>query len=366
MKILKWLYAIGIGSTMICACKDGAPQDEEKDKEGISVVLLDDANSEVSLMTLKQTGFSHELSSNGKVTACREAELRFESAKMVEEVFVKNGDRVRKGQKIAVLDTFELYNSLLQAKDALDRSKLDLQDVLIGQGYSVGQWNAVPDSVLKLSKVKSGYDQALFQYEVARRALRQATLVAPFDGVVANLFSKPYNLANTGEPFCTIIDMGHMETVFSVLESELSLIRPGDRVVVTPYSDSSAHFTGNVSEVNPWVDENGMVKVKALIDGKGKLFSGMNVRISVRRTLSQQLVIPKSAVVLRSGREVVFTYKDGKAIWNYVNIGLENSDSCVVSNKAEEGVTDGLLEGDQVIVTGNVNLAHEAPVKVSE
>lgn len=49
----------------------------------------------------------------------------------------------------------------------------------------------------------------------------------------------------------------------------------------------------------------------------------MNVRVSVKRSVGEQLVIPKTAVVLRSGKQVVFTLKDGKAMWNYVHTGLE-------------------------------------------
>jgi hypothetical protein len=52
----------------------------------------------------------------------------------------------------------------------------------------------------------------------------------------------------------------------------------------------------------------------------------------------------------------VFTYLDGKAMWNYVTTGLENMDEYVI--------TEGLTEGQEVIVSGNFNLAHEVPVKV--
>ena len=107
-----------------------------------------------------------------------------------------------------------------------------------------------------------------------------------------------------------------------------------------------------------------MVKVKASVDERGKLFSGMNVRVSVRRSLGNQLVIPKTAVVVRTGKQVVFTLQKGKAVWNYVLTGLENATECIVSDKSQAGVTDGLLEGDTVIVTGNLNLAHEAEVCV--
>ena len=107
-----------------------------------------------------------------------------------------------------------------------------------------------------------------------------------------------------------------------------------------------------------------MVNVKAVVNGQGKLFSGMNVRVSVRRSLGQQLVIPKTAVVLRSGKQVVFTLQEGKAMWNYVHTGLENATEYVVSDKSQKGIEEGLLEGDTIIVTGNLNLAHEAAVNV--
>ena len=134
-------------------------------------------------------------------------------------------------------------------------------------------------------------------------------------------------------------------------------------MTVIPYAGGSS-FEGSVSEVNPLVDTNGMVKVKADVNGEGKLFSGMNVRVSVRRNLGEQLVIPKTAVVLRSGKQVVFTLKEGRAMWNYVHTGLENATEYVVSDKSRKGVEDGLLEGDTVIVAGNLNLAHEAEVNV--
>ena len=84
----------------------------------------------------------------------------------------------------------------------------------------------------------------------------------------------------------------------------------------------------------------------------------MNVRVSIHRSLGKQLVVPKSAVVLRSGKQVVFTLTEDKAYWNYVHTGLENADSYTI--------VDGLKEGDTVITSGNINLAHEAPVKVIE
>jgi len=130
----------------------------------------------------------------------------------------------------------------------------------------------------------------------------------------------------------------------------------GHRVEVAPFALSDVTADGRISEINPLVDKDGMVQVKAAVNDKGKLFEGMNVRVSIHRSLGKQLVVPKSAVVLRSGKQVVFTLTEDKAYWNYVHTGLENADSYTI--------IDGLKEGDIVITSGNINLAHEAPVKV--
>lgn len=346
------MYVFSLVFVLLTACSGN--KKGEGDETGVETALPDQEN-EVEVQILKMQPFNHELVSNGKVTAQGAADLKFESAEVIAHIWVKNGDRVRRGQKLAELDKFKLGNQLAQAEYALKKAELELQDVLIGQGYTADDFTKVPLETMKLAKVKSGYDQSKAQYELARYNLEHATLVAPFDGVVANLFVKPHNAASTSEVFCTVISTQGMETNFTVLESELPLLKSGDKVVVSPYADASQKFEGSVTEINPLVDDKGMVRVKARVNGSGKLFSGMNVRVSVHRSLGAQLVIPKSAVVLRSGKQVVFTLIDGKqAKWNYIHTALENIDSY--------SVADGLLEGDTIIVSGNINLAHEAPV----
>lgn len=354
MKTQNCRYMLYIAIALLTACTDA--KKEENAEEGVATVLPSE-NNEVTVQTLKRQIFDHELVSNGKVVAGGQADLRFETSGIIAHIYVKNGDNVRKGQKLAELDKFRLINKTLQAKDALEKSKLELQDVLIGQGYPAGDHSKVPADIMQLARVKSGYDQSISQYELAKYEEEHATLTAPFDGVVANLFSKPYNASSTSDAFCTIIGTQGMEADFTVLESELPLIKSGDKVIVTPYSDSASKQEGRITQINPLVDEKGMVKVKATVNSKGKLFSGMNVRINVHRSLGEQLVIPKSAVVLRSGKQVVFTLKSGKAKWNYVQTGLENAENYTI-------IPDQVQEGDTVIVTGNVNLAHEATVVI--
>ncbi|MDD4515262.1 efflux RND transporter periplasmic adaptor subunit [Massilibacteroides sp.] len=351
MKYHYYLFlAIFLGTV---ACSGNKKEQKEETVE----TTLPEATNEVTTVLLKSTDFNHELISNGKLTARRYAELRFESAEPIAAIYVKNGERVNKGQKIAELAPFRIQNKLQQAKNTLEQTRLELQDVLIGQGYAPEDSTKVPADIMQLAGIKSGYKQALAQYELARHEEEKSVLRAPFDGVVANLFGKQFNTASTADVFCVIIDPSSLAVSFSVLESELPLIKTGDKVEVSPFALNDVKTTGQITEVNPLVNTDGMVQVKAAVANNGKLFEGMNARVSIQRSLGQQLVIPKSALVLRSGKQVIFTLVDGKAYWNYVTTGLENA--------GHYTVTEGLKEGDTVITSGNINLAHESPVKVA-
>lgn len=318
---------------------------------------LAEEQAQVKVVKLSKTDFAREILANGTVAAVRKADLDFQTNEIVTNIFVKNGERVVTGQKIAQLDIFKLNNSLQQASDNLEKSKLELQNVLIGQGYSLKDSVRVPKDVMRIAKTRSNFENSRIQHEMTAYNLKKAVLYAPFNGVVANLFSKEHNQPTNGQPFCTIVDNAAPEVIFQVLENELAMISAGDKVVVSPFSVAGYDVVGKIVEINPVVDKNGMVRVKATVQSPtNKLYDGMNVNVRVQKTVSNQLVIPKKALVLRSNRQVVFTLRAGRAQWNYVKTGLENSTGFIV--------TEGLNEGDVVICDGNINLAHEAPVTV--
>lgn len=333
-------------------------EESKATEEGVEAVAPTEETVSVETTVLAKGVFHHELVSNGKLTTRHVADLYFQTAEVIAEVRVKSGDRVAKGEKIASLDLFRLSNRRQQAADALERAKLDLQDVLIGQGYGVADSARVPAATLRLAEVKSGYSQSKAQYELACFEEANGLLTAPFAGTIANLNLKPYNKASTAEPFCRLVDTENMEVDFTILESELPLIKVSDRVQITPYADLTVAVEGVISLINPLVETNGMVKVKASVQRNNRLFEGGNVRVNVRRSIDGKWVVPKSAVVMRSGKQVLFTFKEGRAYWNYVQVELENATQYVI-------IGETLQEGDLVIISNNINLAHETPVTVS-
>jgi len=320
----------------------------------VSAILPNEKNT-VKAMRLAYTDFNHEIISNGIISATKKADLQFDLTDIIEKIYVKNGQRVSNGQKIAELNQFKLNNSLKQSRDNLEKAKLELQDVLISQGYVLRDSLKIPPEIMKIAKIKSNYDNSVTQYELASHNFENSVLYSPFNGIVANLVTKEYNIPSTSDPFCTIINDGDMDADFMVLESELPIIDIWDRVEISPYSINDYTINGKITEINPIVNENGMIKVKASVTrSQKKLYDGMNIRIKIQRSVEKQLVIPKEALVLRNNKKVVFTLNNHKANWNYVQTGLENSTGYIV--------TEGLNEGDSIIYLGNLNLAHESPV----
>lgn len=320
--------------------------------------------NEVEVITLERTDFAHQVISNGKLKAGRRASLLFETSGVISVVNHSNGSRVSSGDIIAELDRAGLKLSLDAARIALEKAELDLYDVLAGQGYTAKDTANVPVNVLAMAKMRSGYTSARNSLDRAKLEYDGAVLKAPYSGKVADVNLNKYDRA-TSEPFCTVIDDSRLEVNFSVMESEYAFLCKGLPVRVIPFADPAKSVAGKVTEINPTVDKNGQIAVSATIGNDGSLIDGMNVKVIVERMMPGQLVVPRSAVVVRDNLDVLFTYTDdGIAHWTYVNIIRSNGDSHVVIPNEDRGAS--LNEGDKVIVNGNLNLADGSKVQLKK
>ncbi|MEG1581026.1 MAG: efflux RND transporter periplasmic adaptor subunit [Bacteroidaceae bacterium] len=348
------LYIAVMGLAVICSCSSN----NKEANENSTTTKLKEESLEVGYEVIHPKNFYVELVSNGKLQARRRADIRFEANEPVISISVRNGDRVKKRQIIAEADKKKMLLTLQKVSDSKNRAFLEMQDVLIGQGYKVSEMVSVPANIMKLAETRSGYAQACLEYKSAQMMLEAATLKAPFAGIIANLNSKPYNMPS-GEAFCTVIDDGIFDVEFTVLENELITIKKGQTVVVEPYATDNVTISGSVNEINPIINENGLVRVKATVNNKkGILYEGMSVKVKLRRSVGIHLAVNKKAVVMRDGKQVVFTLRGNRANWNYVQTGLENSDSYTI--------TGGLLDGDSVITSGNLHLAHQTSIVVKK
>lgn len=329
--------------------------EKAKDEKSYSKTAQKKEEIKVKTTEVKKENFELELVSNGKAVASRKALLNFIVSDIIERVTVCNGQRVKKGQMLACVDKYKSEQALYDADLAVKKSMLDLESQLISSGYSFKDTTDIPKRHFYIMKLRSGHISANNSYAKALHEYNNTIVKAPFSGVVADLEAKAFNQSSAYKSLCTIIDDSKMEIDFEVLETEISYLKKSMKVEVSPFANQSIKLIGVITEVNPHIDENGMVKIKALIDNKpAHLVDGMNVSILIKREIENKLIIPKSAVLTRQGKKVVFVYKGGKAIWTYVTTGYENS--TMVS------IEKGLNEGDEVIYENNLGLSHEANV----
>lgn len=351
-KIFKWLpvfYVIGFFS----ACNPDTEPANAVTVRKKTVV----SPTEVQVASLSLSDFGQEIISNGKINAKNVAALKFVNQEVIKHIFVKNGMTVTKGQKLAQLETYALEKGVEQAYNSMGQANLEYQNMLIGQGYKLNDINKASKEIKALARIKSGLSAAQTRYEMAQFSLRQATLISPINGQVANLFAKQNTLSSANETFCEIIDLKKLEVIFPLLENELEFVKVGNGFKIMPFSNSNVMVSGVVIEINPTVDANGMVKIKGSIKPHSSLIEGMNVHVTLNRNLSRQLVVPKEAVVQRAGKQVVFSLSHGKAQWNYVTTMMENSKEYAI-------LSETLKKGDIIIYKGNLTLAHNSPVKV--
>lgn len=320
---------------------------------------LDKTN--VETLCLRKTTFYNQILSNATLSSLNVSELSFQQTGAIENISIENGMHVSLEQILANVKPTEYKQQLVQNQLALSKAKLELQNTLIGIGYSLDDSLHIPKTKMELAKVRSGYAQAQLEYEKAVFQLEACTLKAPFSGVVANIKRKEHEQTN-GEPFCTLIDDSVFDVNFQIMETELKAVSVGASVKVKPLALDNT-FIGTIKTINPVVGEHGLVTVTARVKNTGGLMEGMNAQVVIEQEIPNQFVVPKSAVVLRQNQEVLFRVINGKAFWTYVITTNENSTSyAVIPNPEKVGAE--LNVGDTIIVSGNLNLAHESEVEI--
>ena len=236
----------------------------------------DSQDTKITTDTISQTTGSRQASDSaavpafqtmGKVVATHYADVKFEIALPVLRMMVHNGDRVRQGQLLAEQDATRQTNAVEQHQREIDQAHLQMQDVIISQGYD-----------------PSGLLLAQSKLAAARHELKITRVTAPFDGVVANVTAHAGQLAQVGDIVCRVISPQQMDVEFRIMEADLSRFGIGTRLQVVPVGDEHTVYEAKVTEVNPIVDAQGTVMLRAHVNTPHQLFDGMHVSVTQNTT----------------------------------------------------------------------------------
>lgn len=356
MNMRPFFYYLLLVSLFFWSCEDEKTKSEEVPMETFRDEIKP---TTVHVGSSERKSFDYLINATGKIEAVEQLKIVVEKTGYLVELMVEEGQTINAGDIIAKLDNSESRFQLEKAKVELRSAQTQYQDekmVRTSRYVEFGEDTLSLKDFDDLIRAKSGLLKAEIDIKEAEMNLEKSVIKAPISGTVADVMVKRGSMVNSGDEICELLSANNLTIKVKVLEADINYIRKGQKAEVEPVSGSQEGLLGTVSSINPKVDENGLVQVTIQLNQPGGLLPGMNARAVIRAPQNNSLVVPKPAVVYRSGRPVVFTLENDEAIWNYVEVGKDNG--------KEMEILDGIAENTTVIISNNVQLAHQAPVQI--
>ena len=305
----------------------------------------------------------------GQAEAYRRTTISAQVEGVIRSVPVRENQPVPAGGGLVQIDTLELALGLAQARADLLAAQTDYrQRTLFDDEIEDAAVRAERE---RIARSTSGLDQAEVRLRQAELQLQRARVEAPFAGRVADLRVVEGQHVTVGTELLTMVTLDPIKVEVQVLEAELGSLSEGRRAHVRFPAFPGEAFQGAIETINPVVDpvsRTGRVTV-LLPNSDGRIKPGMYANISLEaEALPDRVLIPRSALIERDRRPVIFVYEEGPrgglAKWRYINPGRENETHVEV---LADGPEQGFVEpGEVVLVDGHHYLAHDTPVRIVE
>jgi HlyD family secretion protein len=290
------------------------------------------------------------------------------AAGRLQEVSVRLGDRVSRGQRVARIEDFEIQEQVKQAEAAQEVSMATIRqreaDLQLAQTNAERSRNLFERQLLPkqtLDDNESRYQSALAALDLARAQASQSKarldelrinlsntiITSPVNGFVSRRIVDPGAFVSQNAPIVDVVDITTVRLVANIVEKDLKELQSGDSTMVEVDAYPGEEFMGRIARVSPVLDPaTRTAPIEVEIPNPGyRLKPGMYARVSITTdTTKDALVVPADAVVDLGGRRGVFTPLNESAVFRALQVGTE------AGNIVE--VLGGLAEGDVVITTG--------------
>ena len=337
-----------ISAVLLFGCKQQKTEVEEPD---VASLRKEAKPTEVETALAVRKAFEYRVNSSGTIASENELKITFRGNGILEKLIVTNGQRVRKGQLLAELENDKEELALEKAILARDNAQVKFDYDSISYGSRLN------DTIRRNLMLQSGLGTARLNMKESQINLDNTRVLAPISGVMAEIEEMQGNVVSASKELGVLYDPDNLVLTGKILETDFKHIKKGLKADIYPLSFPDRSFSATVVEYNPKVDKNGMISVKLKLDQTEGLLPGMNANAVIRVPQNENIIVPREALVMKTGKPVIFTYENGLALWKYVEVGLDNG--------VELEIKSGLEEGSTVIISNNLQLAHEAKVSTT-
>lgn len=276
----------------------------------------------------------------GRVESATELSINSPFSARVERVFVKSGQKVRKGDKLAELYS-ENVESMLATAQATMRQAQDGYDRLsqVKDNGSVSE--------LKIVEVQTQLSKAQAMLNSATKAKEDCIVKAPLDGCIAELRIQAGEELSPMQPLFQILDMEELEVSIEVPEKEIGLYEIGTEAQVTVPALGEAMIKGVLKEkgVSASTLTHSYKCRLALKNCPKELRPGMIGKVAFKEALPDAIVLPAGLIRLDDkGRYLWVADSQDRARKVYVKTGDYSGNGIIIE--------EGLEEGQRVICEG--------------
>lgn len=304
------------------------------------------------LYTVVADRLEHRVPVTGTLAPFTEAMVKARVAGELLQVAVREGERVKRGQVLARIDLTEGRARVAAREADVEAAKAQL----VWSGKNRAQQQALLDkrfiSQNAFDNVQSSFDVAAAklrateaELELANKALGDAVLASPIDGVVAERLAQPGERVSVDARILRIVDLSRLQLEASVPASEIGRVRVGQSAVFRVDGLDTRAFEGRVERINPGTSAGSRsISVYAVIDNAAlELRAGMFAQGAiVTGTVEDALLAPASALRTAAGRSFVYAIDKGHIAVREVKAGP-------VDAAGRVQILEGLAAGERIV-----------------
>lgn len=319
----------------------GCGKKADEEKEQVSYVKIEKPSTR---------DFSDKLSLPAVLKAKNEASVNSNISSMVTAVNVSVGDRVSKGDALAVLDsevaarTYEKARLGLQnAEKAYIRAKTLYEEGVIPQ--------------MEFDAAKVAFDTVSEDFNLARLNLDYTTITAPMSGIVSIKTLEVGQMAMPGQEAFRIVDLSRMTAESGVSEKDITKLQYGQSVNIL--LQSGELYSGKIDSISPVTDQmTGTYPISVSIDNPdGKLKAGMFADIEIIFGVNKSsIAIKNTSIINEDGIYYAYIDAKGKAEKKKIEIGIQDEEYTEI--------LAGLTQDDDVISVGQDSLKNGDKIQV--
>ncbi len=325
---------------------DELSKELKKIDDAIGLLDVNHKQTLITTTTAKDTVFKHYLELQAQVETKENIIVNAQLGGILENLSVKEGQRVAKGQVLGSVDEGGLNQQLaqLQVQANLAKTTFERQKNL---------WDQKIGSEIQFLQAKSNYEAQNKSIQQLKKQIAKTLIIAPFSGVIDEIISEKGSVLAPGSPVLRIINLGNMYLEADVPEKYLSSIKPGTEVVVE-FPMLNETIETKVSLVNNNINPaNRSFKVQVQIPNKSGLIKpNLSSKLNINDYSNTNVITVPLSIISENAEGEQYLYIAEKTGEN----NQTKAKKVIVKTGKSQGdlveILEGISDGDLIIKEG--------------